>query len=412
MKATSSTSTWQQVIDQAVEDAFAEMVEVRRHLHAHPEPSGEEHQTSMYLYQRLADHGIGVHIGPEGCGVIADPVGAAEGPRIALRADIDALRIQDEKQVDYRSQVPGVMHACAHDAHAATLLGALLALKQLQDSGQLPWPLCWRGIFQPAEETSEGALKMVEAGVLEGVDGIFSLHADPGRPLGRLGLRWGPLTANCDAMELDIRGRGGHAARPHESLDPIATAAQLISSIYLFVPRAVDSQEAVVVTIGQIIGGDNPNVIPEHVVLRGTLRTLREEVRQQTKDHIAQLARGLAHASGTEIDVRFDNGPQSVFNDKTMTDLLLQAGASVVGQENVDKLTRTSMGGEDFSHYLTKVPGSMFRLGSASTRGGSHPLHSPLFDIDEDAMKIGARVLAASAVLWSNPERQAGKVSS
>ncbi len=211
-------------------------------------------------------------------------------------------------------------------------------------------------------------------------------------------------------MSVRIVGQGGHAARPHESIDPIAAAAQLISSIYLFVPRATDSQDPVVVTIGQIDGGDNPNVIPEHVLLRGTLRTLMAATRQRTKNHIRQLARGLAEASGARIAVEFEDGPPSVLNNPYMTDILRRAARDLVGAAALDEVERPSMGGEDFAFYLDHVPGSMFRVGCAPpgpSAAAAAPLHSPLFDIDEQAMRIGAKILLRAMILWSSAPAEA-----
>src|SRR5262249_47175406 len=197
----------------------------------------------------------------------------------------------------------------------AIVFGTLLALHQAASAGILPWPINWRGIFQPAEEINRGAIEMVAAGALENMAAILALHVDPSLPVGTIGTRVASCTAACDEILIQIEGRGGHAARPHESIDPIAAAAQLISSIYLFVPRAVDSHDPVVVTFGQIQGGESPNVIPNHVTLRGTIRTLGGLVRERTKDHIRQLARGLAEASRARIEITFHPGPQSVRND-------------------------------------------------------------------------------------------------
>src|SRR5215213_3341459 len=219
-------------------------------------------------------------MGPDGCGVIADnpsPNGAA---RVAIRGDIDALRIHDEKQVPYRSQREGIMHACGHDAHAAIVTHTAATLRRLELEGKAPWPLHWRAILQPAEETATGARAMMAAGALENVRSIYALHVDPSRRAGEIGLRTGAFTAHCDAIHITIRGRGGHGARPHESRDPIAAAAQLISTLYQFVPRANDSLDAVVLSFGQVSGGRNPNVIPEVVELGGTLRTLDADVRR------------------------------------------------------------------------------------------------------------------------------------
>jgi amidohydrolase len=252
---TDMSADWQTRLDAAVDRLAERMIALRRHLHAHPEPSGEELKTSLYLYRLFDEMQLPVRMGPEGCGVVVDSRGQEGLGRIALRADIDALRIEDQKQVPYRSTVPGVMHACGHDAHTAIVFGALAALAQLEIADSLPWPVVWRGIFQPAEETSRGARAMVAAGALAGVEAIVSLHVDPTRRVGTIGVRPGVFTASCDAMRIVVNGRGGHSARPHESTDPIAAAAQLISTFYQYIPRATDSQDAVVVSFGQIHGG-------------------------------------------------------------------------------------------------------------------------------------------------------------
>src|SRR4051812_24444733 len=249
------TADWRTLIDAAVDESVERMIALRRHMHAHPEPSGQELQTSLHLYQLLDDLGLTVRMGPEGCGLIVESRNPAAPRRIALRADIDALGIEDQKQVAYCSTVPNVMHACGHDVHTATLFGALLALDRLECEHALPWPVTWRGIFQPSEETGSGAKAMIAAGALDGVATILAAHVDPTRKAGSIGLRTGPLTASCDDMRITVRGRSGHAARPHESIDPIAAAAELVSTVYQFVPRATDSQDAVVVSFGQIYGG-------------------------------------------------------------------------------------------------------------------------------------------------------------
>ena len=304
---------WQR-INALIDSHVPAMIEVRRHLHAHPEPSGEERQTAQYLAERLGAAGLAVRSVADQRGLLVDPPEAQPGARLGLRADMDALHIHEDRPSPYQSRVPGVMHACGHDAHRAIVFGTLLGLHEAERAGALPWPINWRGILQPAEEINRGAIDMVAAGALEGVAAILALHVDPSRPIGTIGTRVGAFTAACDDMLIQIEGRGGHAARPHESIDPIAAAAQLISSIYLFVPRAVDSHDSVVVTFGQIQGGDSPNVIPNRVVLRGTIRTLGGMVRERTKDHICQFTRGLAEASHEQdrnhISARPTIGPQ------------------------------------------------------------------------------------------------------
>jgi amidohydrolase len=388
------------------------MVVVRRHLHAYPEPSGQEWQTTGYIAERLRRAGLEVRLGPQKRGLIVDPPpedqpapASAPVPRIAFRADLDALRIQDAKQTSYRSRVPQVMHACGHDGHTAVVCGAVLGLETAARKGYLPWPVRWRAIFQPAEETAQGALEMIAAGAMDEVEAILSLHMDPSRPVGCVGLRPEVLTAYCDVMEIRLQGRGGHGARPHESLDPIAAAAQLISTIYLFLPRAVNAQDPVVVSVGQIWGGENPNVIPDQVTLRGTVRSSGGEVRNRTLAHIQQLARGIAEVSGTQIDVLFGKGTPSVYNDPELTELFRRCALELLGPEPVQTISRPSMGGEDFAHYLDHAPGSMLRLGCGSANLESPPLHSAEFDLEEPAMAIGAKLLARTAVLWSNPAR-------
>jgi amidohydrolase len=386
-----SQSTWVEQLDQAVDANQQLMVEVRRHLHAYPEVSGEEVQTTRYLSEQLREHGFDMRVGPEGRGLIVD-LPAKPGSRVALRGDIDALRIQDAKSVDYRSRTQGVMHACGHDAHAAVVLGALVSLSQSAKSLGIDLPI--RGVFQPAEESNTGALEMIDAGALNGVTAILGLHMDPKRRVGTIGYRRGAFTADCDEMHIDIRGRGGHASRPHEVVDPIAAAAQMINSIYLFTPRVIDSHDPVVVSIGRINGGESYNVIPDHVELLGTLRSFGGEIRQRTKDHIAQLARGIAEVSDTTISVEFTAGPPSVYNDAKLNEVVRTSAVELLGREHVHAIERPSMGGEDFAHYLAHVPGAMFRLGCAPSDESAPPLHSADFDIDERALSVGANILA------------------
>jgi len=395
---------WRYLLDKTVDELSERIIALRRHLHAHPEPSGEELKTSLYLYQLFSEMQLPVRMGPEGCGVIVDSRCQGMPRRIALRADIDALRIEDQKQVPYRSTVPGVMHACGHDAHTAIVFGALAVLSQMEIADALPWPVAWRGIFQPAEETSRGARAMVAAGALTEVDAVLSLHVDPTRRVGTVGIRSGVFTASCDAMRIVVNGRGGHSARPHESTDPIAAAAQLISTFYQYIPRATDSQDAVVVSFGQIHGGQNANVIPEQVVLEGTVRTLDRKVRDKTLAQIRVLASGIEQVTGTKLEVCFERSTPSVYNDEVLTKLVAEVMVQLLGAENVVVLPRPSMGSEDFAIYLEHLPGTMFRLGAAGDDGPMPGLHTPTFDIDERCLAIGAKILACSVLQWAKPK--------
>ena len=263
-------------------------------------------------------------------------------------------------------------------------------------------------MFQPAEEVSEGAVEMVEAGALEHVHSIVALHVDPELSVGRVGYRVGPLTAACQEVAVVVRGTGGHAARPHLSSDPIAVAAQLVSLLYQAVPRSVDSRDPSVVTFGSIRGGTSPNVIPEEVELQGTIRTLSDRAAAVVEERITQVARGLSAATRCTIDVIFRRRTDSVINDPDVTAACVRAAAEVV-DGGVEEIRLPSMGGEDFSGYLKHARGCLLRLGVASLDRPRQALHSPHFDIDEGALAIGAKILARSMVLLGRePSENAG----
>jgi amidohydrolase len=396
---------WRSAIDGTIDGISEHLRALRRHLHAHPEPSLEEFETTRFLAGLLHESGIAHRVLPSGRGIVADgesPLDSGKpGPRVGIRADIDALRLHDVKTVSYRSTRPGVMHACGHDAHATMALGAILALSQCRAA--LPWPTPWRALFQPAEEIGEGAREMVAAGAVEGVSALVALHVDPELHVGRIAQREGVLTAFCEDLDVTISGRGGHAARPHQAVDPIGVAVQLVNSIYQFVPRSVDSRDPVVVTFGSIQGGTSHNVIPEQVRLLGTIRTLTAESAAQVKKRIRHIAHGLQEASGASLAVSFEGALEGVFNDPVVTEACVRAAADVVGADHVDPIPLPSMGAEDFAAYLAHVPGCLLRLGVASADAAHRHLHTPDFDIDERALTIGAKVLAHSVVLLAEP---------
>lgn len=405
MLSTRDWSHWEASIDTEVSALEPRLIETRRHLHAHPEPSREERETSLYLLQQLESAGLTARLGRNGLGVIADvDVGSPEAgaPRIVLRADIDALRIQDAKQTPYASRHPGLCHACGHDAHSTIVLGAALSAMGMHRRGvgaQSPIPgLRLRFIFQPAEETGEGGLWMVEQGAVDDCTAILGCHVDPERKLGTVGVRYGVLTANCDEVEVIVEGRGGHAARPQHTQDPIAAAAHLVTSLYQFLPRAVDARSPSVFSIGRLSGGTLPNVIPHRVEVLGSLRTLDRQVRQKLKDRIEAIVHGAKEAGGTTMHLRFFESIDSVINDQHVTAALEAAATTVLGPEGIDLIPHASMGGEDFSAYLTRIPGAMLRLGTAPP-GFSVPfLHAPDFDIDERALALGSRILLRAAI--------------
>jgi amidohydrolase len=390
---------WREAIDGFL-DGHAEMLRAtRRHLHSHPEPSQEEFETAAYLARRLDQAGVPHRVVPSGRGVVAEPVPQDPSARVAIRADIDALRLQDAKDVPYRSTREGVMHACGHDAHATMALGASLALWHCRD--RLPWPVPWRAIFQPAEELGVGAMEMIAEGAVEGVRAIVALHVDPETPAGFVGQKSGALTAFCQEIQVIVQGQGGHAARPHQAVDPVAVAAQFVNSVYQFVPRAVDARDPVVVTFGSIQGGSNANVIPEHVVLLGTIRAMSQASATRVGERVRRIAMGLSEASGALVEVTLRRGLDGVVNDPEVTALCVRAAGEVVGPDAVIPIPLPSMGGEDFAGYLAHAPGCLLRLGVAREGQPRHFLHSPHFDIDERALAIGAKLLAHAVVLLS-----------
>jgi amidohydrolase len=407
-----ASERWGTWFDRAASRLRDEVVRIRRHLHAHPEPSGEEVETAKFVRSRLEALGLTAQIcrsdAGRDVGLFADcDVGRPTSgtPRIAIRCDMDALRMPDAKQVEYRSQHDGVAHACGHDAHTAIVLGIAAAAAELNadaaaGNGNAPG-LRLRFLFQPAEETSSGARWLVEQGAMQGVEAVIGLHVDPERPAGEVGVRTGVLTANCDEVEVEIRGHGGHSARPHHSHDPISAAAQLIAALYQQLPRAVDSRDPSVFTVGRINGGYAANVIPEFVLLQGSLRTIAESSRTTLKQRMREICEGIARAAGVSIDLRFSAPLNAVVNDPRIAAAMEAAAQRVLGADGVKRLHRPSLGGEDFSVYLENAPGALLRLGCAVPGTQAPFLHSPLFDIDERCLPHGMRILFHTAVLLS-----------
>ncbi len=394
MPTTQNTETAALRLDAAINTLDGRIRGIRRFLHAHPEPSGEEFQTTAYLAELAQDAGLNFRIPRSGRGLIIDAGASVARRRFAFRADIDALRIHDEKSVVYRSRATDRMHACGHDAHTAMAAGAVLALAECAET--LPPGFAWRAVFQPEEESATGALAMIEDGAVEGIDAIIALHVDPTLAVGEIGYRHGALTATCEEFHVTIEGRGGHGARPHTTDDPVPAAALAVQMIYSLVPRAVDARSPTVVSIGMIEGGVNPNVIPNEVVLRGTIRTIEPGGEDTVRARIGEILRGIEQAANVRcrIDTPYRIG--AVRNDLTVTNRCLKAARDLVTGDNLVPVARPSMGGEDFAHYLDHAPGCMLRLGVGFPGEPVRHLHSNTFDINEDALSLGAKVLVRS----------------
>jgi len=370
---------------------------IRRTLHQHPEMSCEEEATAALVTGALESLGLKTRTAIGGHGVVGLLEGARPGPTVALRADMDALGIQDEKEVPYRSQVANVCHACGHDCHTTVGLGAAMLLSRLAD--HLPGQV--KFLFQPKEEyIGGGADELVAAGVMDDpkVDAIFALHVQPHLRVGQVGVRSGVMMAAADLFTIEIDGQPGHAARPEECVDTVLAAAQVVTALHQIIPRRVSIHEPSVLTIGNIHSGISPNVIPAHATLAGTVRTLSDPVRRHVRAEMERVIDGVTRAMGATYRFRYQDGAPPVVNDPALTALFEAAAAKVVGADNIEEITEPSMGGDDFSFYLDHAPGVYFRLGTANDNEATHhPLHHACFDVDESALPLGARLLAQTA---------------
>jgi amidohydrolase len=373
---------------------------VRRQLHQHPELSGAEFGTTAYLARQLAAAKVPFRLGAGKKGIITDiaPAAAAGAPVIALRGDIDALPITEENRISWRSKNPGVMHACGHDAHSAILLGTTLAL---HGAGRLP--VGWRSIFQPAEEAGHGASQMVAQGALHGVDAIVAFHVDPNAAVGHVTITPGPQSAFCQDFVIEVRGRGGHGARPHNTIDPIAVAAHLVTLVYQAVPRQTDVRDPVVVTIGAFHGGQANNVIPDTVELLGTIRSFDAGISERARRTVERLCAGTARAFRAKITPVFTSLLRGVVNDPRVTEICTQAARGLLGRNRVIMERKPSLGAEDFADYLTAVPGCMMMLGVRSPGAKITPLHTSRLMLDERVLLIGVKLFTRILLEWPAP---------
>ncbi|NUP98392.1 MAG: amidohydrolase [Armatimonadetes bacterium] len=378
------------VLSHEVASVVDEVVTLRRDLHQHPELAFEEYRTAALVAERLRSLGLEPRTGIAGTGVTA-LVGNGQGPTLLLRADMDALPVQEENEVPYRSTVPGKMHACGHDGHTAMLLGLAKLLAERRETLPGRVKLC----FQPAEERGGGARPMIEAGVLADppVDAAFAMHLWASLPTGTIATAPGPLLAASDAITIQIRGKGGHAASPAECVDPVLVGAQLVTALQSVVSRNVEAHQAAVVSITQFHAGDADNVIPDSATLNGTVRTFDGAVRSRIERRLQTLVEQTAAAFGATAELDYQHGYPAVVNEPTMTNLVSRAAAEVVGEEAVLPLGPV-MGAEDFAYFLREVPGCFFVVGiNNEAKGTGQPHHNPRFDLDEDALGIGVEVM-------------------
>ncbi len=378
-----------------LEAIYPELVEFRRDLHMNPELSFEEVRTPQLIadYQRAL--GLEVRTSVGGRGVVATLRGGKPGRTVALRADFDALPIHDEKDVPYRSTVPGVMHACGHDIHTAGLLGVAKVLSEVRE--QLSGTVVF--IHQFAEELAPGgALPMIEDGCLNGVDVIYGAHVHSPEPYGTVGTIAGPAMAASDSFTVTVRGKGGHGASPHETVDPVVVTSHLILALQQIVSRQTDPLKSAVVTVGSIHGGNAFNVIPETVDLKGTVRTFDPEVQDATQAALERIVQQVCAAFGAEGTLEYSRGYPANVNHSEQTERIRKIAERIVGPANT-LAQAPSMGGEDFAYYLQKVPGTFFFTGGGNEElKATFPHHHPRFDVDERSMLVTGKVFIAAVL--------------
>jgi amidohydrolase len=368
----------------------------RRHLHQNPEVSYHEGETSQFIYSTLLTFGKLEVTRPTKTSVMARLIGTKPGKVIAIRADMDALPIQEETTFDYASQNPGVMHACGHDAHIAMLLGVTKIFCGMQ--GEVTGEL--RFIFQHAEELFPpgGAEELVEAGVMEGVDAIIGAHVWAPLEIGKIGLTYGSMMASPDSFYLTIKGKGGHGAMPHQTVDAILIGAEVVVNLQHIVARNIDPLDQVVISVCRFVGGTTNNIIPSKVQIDGTIRTLDPKLRQEVPLLLDRIVKGVTSAHGADYDLKVIPGYRQVINDECVVRVLEETVREVMGDTAIE-FVHPSMGAEDFSAYLQKAPGAFFFIGGGNKeKGYVYPHHHPCFMIDEDALQNGMKIFIQTAI--------------
>jgi amidohydrolase len=385
-----------------------ELIEFRRDLHAHPELANLEYRTTRQVALRLAAAGLRPVIMPKGTGLLVD-IGSSNGqdadaerPVVALRADLDALPMADEKDVPYRSTVPNVCHACGHDVHTTVLLGAGLFLAGQAAAGLLPGRV--RLVFQPAEEAASGALDVLAAGGIASVGRIFGLHCEPRLDAGQLGVRSGAITAACDRVQVRLSGPGGHTARPHLTVDLVYALGKIVTEVPAALSRRVDPRSSLSLVWGRVSAGTVANAIPDSGIAEGTVRCLDDDAWHSAPDLLKELIDSVASAYGVNAEFSYQRYVPPTVNDQASAAMISAAALGVLGAGSVVH-TPQSLGGEDFAWYLESIPGALARLGTRVPGSTAvQDIHRPTFDVDERAIGVGVRVMASAAIngLWDD----------
>ena len=372
------------------------MINLRETIHMYPEDGFSEFTTSKIIIEELEKLGIKVQKNVAKTGVVGLIEGKYPGKTVLLRSDMDALKIQEQADVEYKSKIDGMMHACGHDGHVAGLLGAAMILNELKDNLHGNVKL----VFQPAEERDGGALPMIEEGVLENpkVDAAFAAHLWGYLNEGEVHLKEGPMMASPDIFNIKVIGKGGHGAVPQESIDPIVITCQIVNSLQTIVSRKINPLDPVVITCGRIQGGDCHNVIPNEVELEGTIRTFNEETRNWVPKVMEDLIRGITTSQGAAYEFKYEPKYPALINDKYMTSFAKESLKKVVGEENVFDLKEPNMGGEDFAYFAQKVPSAFIFVGIANNKSEPVIHHNPYFKWDSKNVGILAQGLSQIAI--------------
>jgi amidohydrolase len=389
-------------VDDSIERREDEMLAFRRHVHSEPEASGAEFATTALVANVLRDSGLNPRVMKDHVGVVCDlDLGAAGDHFIALRAELDCVSVSDDKTVDYASTRRGLSHSCGHDAHSTIVLAAIQSLhEQREILRTLGLRHNIRAIFQSAEETANGAKSMIEQGATDRVAAMLALHVEPFDDVGTIGLRVGPLTSACKCFLISVKGRSGHSARPFQAIDPIPAACSLVDLFYQLGPRSMDSRYPLALTVASLNAGSAFNAIPDHAIIRGTLRASRHEDLEAVEQRMHNVIRGVEQATGCRISMEFPQHAPATDNHAELIEVMNVAGKNLLGPEAMKWIDVPSLGGEDFAFFQQVVPGAIVRLGAAvPDRDERQPLHSSLFDIDERCLPIGAKFLARSALL-------------
>ncbi|MCM3116909.1 M20 family metallopeptidase [Neobacillus sp. MER 74] len=375
-------------LNQLAEETKEQVIAWRRHLHQNPELSFQEEKTSQFIYDTLQSFGNLEISRPTKTSVVARLIGAEPGKTLAIRADMDALPIQEENTFEFASQTPGVMHACGHDGHTAMLLGTAKILSGLKDhiKGEV------RFLFQHAEELFPGgAEEMVQAGVMDGVDLVIGTHLWSPIEKGKVGVVYGPMMASPDTFWITVNGKGGHAALPHQTIDSIAVAAQVVTNLQHIVSRNTDPLDSLVISVTQFLAGTTHNVIPGSVKLWGTVRSFDSTLRESIPAKMERVVKGITEAHEASYEFKYEFGYRPVINDNEVTAVIEETVREVFGEEALDMM-RPNMGGEDFSAFMEKAPGCYFYVGAGNEEKGiTYPHHHERFTIDEDALEIGVK---------------------